>query len=337
MKLGELAVKIGAEITGDSSIEITGVGTLESATASQIAFLAGAKYKKYLAHTQAAAVILQEADRESCPVAALTCRDPKLALALALQLLYPNKTWPSQIHPSAVVGLQCEIDPSCYIGPHCVIGNRVKIGKGTILQAGCHIEDDVVIGAGTTLLPNVCIYHACKIGENCMLHSGVVIGSDGFGFAKHHDRWIKVPQVGGVIVGNRVEIGANTTIDRGAIEDTEIGDDVILDNLIHIAHNVKIGQGTAIAACSGIAGSTTIGKHCLIGGGSRINGHIQITDFVTIVGCTNVAQSITQAGAYASGISENNIRTWKKNLARFHQLDDLALRLIQLEKRLENS
>lgn len=334
--LGELAEKTNATLKGDPQLEISGVGTLAKAKQGEITFLASPKYRMYLAETNASAVVITPGELNDCKVAALVCSDPKLVMAQAVRLLYPFKSVQPMQHPTALIGKDCEIHPHSHIGPHCVIGDRVKIGANVVIEAGVVIGDDCTIGEGTVFYPRVTVYYGCQIGKNCLLHSGCVIGSDGFGFAKNQTEWFKVPQIGVVKIGDRVEVGANTTIDRGAIEDTEIANDVILDNQIQIGHNVKIGEGTAIAACSGIAGSTVIGKHCLIGGGSRINGHINITDFVIIVGCTNVAQSISTKGAYGSGISANDIKSWKKNLARFHQLDELAMRLIELEKKLQS-
>lgn len=335
IRLGELATAIDATLQGNPNLEIKGIGSLAHAKENDVSFLAGAKYKPLLKQTKASAVILTKEDVADCPSNSLITTDPKLAFAKMVQLLFKPLTICPEIHPTAVIGEGCEISPLSYIGPYCIIGNRVKIGPRVVLQAHCFVGDDSAIDEGTLLYSHATVYAGCQIGKEGVIHSGCVIGGDGFGFAKEGERWLKVPQIGGVKIGDRVEIGANTTIDRGAIDDTEIGDDVILDNLIQIGHNVKIGQGTAMAACSGIAGSTTIGKHCLIGGGSRINGHITITDFVTLVGCTNVAKSILEAGVYASGISENNFKSWRKNLARFHQLDELANRLITLEKKVE--
>ncbi len=335
ISLGVLASQTHATLKGDSQLPISGIGVISQAKAGDITFLASPKYRKYLENTQASAVIVSAREAEACPVAALVCADPKLVFAQVVQLLYPHQTVPVLQHPSSVIGQDTVIHPVTHIGPHCVIGDRVKIGANVILQAGCVIGDDCEIGEGCVFYPHVTVYHGCKIGQDCTIHSGCVIGSDGFGFAKNKDRWLKVPQIGGVTIGNRVEIGANTTIDRGAIEDTVIADDVILDNLIQIGHNVKIGSGTAVAACVGIAGSTEIGKHCLIGGASRINGHIQLADYVNIVGCSNVGQSIDTPGAYASALTVTDIKAWKKNIVRFRQLDNLATRLFELEKKLK--
>jgi UDP-3-O-[3-hydroxymyristoyl] glucosamine N-acyltransferase len=334
--LGVLAEKTGSKLLGDPDVVIQSVGTLENAKQGQITYLADLKYKKYLTQTEASAIILQESEENKInSIPLLISNDPKLTFTQVIQLLYPYQTLTCSQHPSAVIGEACDIHPLVYIGPHCVIGNRVKIGEGVVLQAGCIIGDDCEIKAGTFLYPRVTIYHDCTIGAECVIHAGAIIGSDGFGFVPTKGRWTKVPQLGGVRIGDRVEIGANTTIDRGAIEDTDIADDVILDNLIQIGHNVKIGNGTAIAACSGIAGSTTIGKYCMIGGGSKINGHIHIADQVQLVGGTHVAQSIDKAGAYASTTTASDIHVWKKNIVRFHQLNELATRLSEIEKKVE--
>lgn len=333
--LGHLSSKTGALLQGSPDINISGVGTITNAKSGDISFIANVAYRSHLGDTKASAVILNATDAKECPVAALVCRDPKLVFAQVVQLLYPYQTVMPSLHPTAIIGSESEVDPQSYIGPQCVIGKRVKIAANVIVEAGCIIGDDCTIGEGTVLYSRVTLYHGCTIGKDCTVHSGVVIGSDGFGYAKNKDKWCKVPQIAGVTIGDRVEIGANTTIDRGAIDDTEISNDVILDNLIQIGHNVKIGEGTAIAACTGIAGSTQVGKHCMIGGGSAINGHISITDGVILVGCSNVAQSITQSGVYASAVLLTDFKTWKKNQVRFRQLDDFSKRLKECEKMLK--
>lgn len=330
--LRELATQTQAKIIGSSDLIIQGVGTLANAQKGQLSFLAVSKYSSQLAQTQASAVVLSEEQAVHCPVTALVHPDPKSVFAQAVNLLYPKVSVAPSIHATAIIDQDCQISEKAQIGAGCVIGKGVSIADGVIISPGCVIGDFCSIGKNTILYPKVIVYQGVRIGCECVIHGGAVLGSDGFGFTKQGQRWIKVPQIGSVHIHDRVEIGANTTIDRGAIEDTVIESDVILDNLIQIAHNVHIKQGTAIAACVGIAGSTTIGKHCMIGGGSRINGHIQIADHVIIVGCSNVAQSITKAGAYGSGIDSNDIKIWKKNLVRFHQLNDLALRVAKLEK-----
>jgi len=333
--LGALAQLTGATLKGEPNTPITGVAAISNAKVGEITFIADAKYKALLESTKASAVILTEQDAALCHGNVLICQDPKLVFAQIVDKLYDNKTREPSRHESAVIGNDTQIHPSVHIGPYCVIGDRVTIGANVILESGCSIGDDTIIEEGTVLYPRVTIYSGCSIGKNCTIHSGVIIGSDGFGFVKNKSQWVRVPQVGSVKIGDRVEIGANTTIDRGAIEDTEIGNDVILDNLIQIGHNVKIGDSTAIAACVGIAGSTTIGKHCLVGGGTRFNGHIQITDYVQIVGCTNVAHSITKPGGYGSATTAMEITQWKKNLFRFHRLDELASRVKDIEKKIK--
>lgn len=335
MTLGALAELTGSTCKGDPCVQIKGVGTISHAVEGEITFIADAKYRSQLSQTKATAVILTESDSHACHTNALICQDPKLVFAKVVENLYPNKSVKTSVHVSAVIGQETDIHPDAHIGPFCVIGDRVKIGAHVIVQAGCSIGDDCIIEDNTVLYPRVTIYQDCSIGKNCTIHSGVIIGADGFGFTKNKSEWVRVPQVGSVKIGDRVEIGANTTIDRGAIEDTEIGNDVILDNLIQIGHNVKIGDGTAIAACVGIAGSTTIGKHCLVGGGTRFNGHIDIADYVQIVGCTNVAHSITKPGGYGSAITAMDITQWKKNLFRFHRLEQLAGRVKDIEKKLK--
>lgn len=335
MTLGALAQLTGATLKGHANTPITGVAAISNAKKGDITFIADVKYRALLETTQASAVILTEQEVSLCQGNALICSDPKLVFALIVDKLFDNKVRESHIHPSAIIGKDTQIHPTAHIGPYCVIGDRVVIGANVILEAGCSIGDDCVIADGSILYPRVTIYQGCLLGKDCTVHSGVIIGSDGFGFVKNKSQWVRVPQVGGVKIGDRVEIGANTTIDRGAIEDTEIGNDVILDNLIQIGHNVKIGDSTAIAACVGIAGSTIIGKHCLVGGGTRFNGHIQIADYVQIVGCTNVAHSITKPGGYGSATTAMEITQWKKNLFRFHRLDELASRVKDIEKKLK--
>ncbi|MBS0289094.1 MAG: UDP-3-O-(3-hydroxymyristoyl)glucosamine N-acyltransferase [Proteobacteria bacterium] len=336
--LGFLAEKTNAMLHGDPNLKIQGVGTISQAKPGEITFVADLKYRKFISTTKASAIILSAQEFDAFPVsAALICKDPKVVYAKVVEILYPFLPIKTQIHPSAVVGASSEIHPDCYIGPNCVIGENVKIAANVVIGANTVIEDGCEIGESTVIKANVTIYHHCYIGSDCLIHSGVVIGSDGFGFANERGKWLKVAQIGGVKIGDRVEIGANTAIDRGAIEDTEIGSDVILDNLIQIAHNVKIGQGTAIAANCGIAGSAQIGKYCLIGGGTGIVGHIKIADYVSIVGGSNVGQSITEPNAYASGLTTTDMKTWKRNLVRFHQLDELATRLFALERKLKEA
>lgn len=331
---GSLAEKTGAILIGSPDERIYGVGAIHSASQGQISFVNDAKYEKLIPQSQASAIIVNSQHFETDKTL-LVAKDPRLTFALIVNLIFPFKTLEAGIHPSAVIGQNCKIDETAYIGPNCVIEDNVIIDQQAVLLANCYVGTQSRIGARTLLHPNSTVYQGCTIGEDVVIHTGAVIGSDGFGFVKQQNRWIKVPQVGAVQIGNRCEVGANTTIDRGAINDTIIEDDVILDNLIQIGHNVKIGQGTAIAACSGVAGSTTIGKNCLIGGRTGIVGHIDITDNVNIVASSNVGQSVTKPGAYGSGLTIMDMRLWKRNLVRFHQLDNLATRLFELERKLK--
>ncbi|NNM58207.1 MAG: UDP-3-O-(3-hydroxymyristoyl)glucosamine N-acyltransferase [Legionellales bacterium] len=330
--LAELAELLSAQVQGDTKTEIVGIASLQTAKPGEISFLDNSKYRQFLAETQASAVILsaEMAPKSSCPV--LIVADPYLAYAKTAALFEEKPISKPGIHPQAVIGEHCEIDPSASIGANVVIGNSVKIGKNSVIQPGCVINDKVVIGDDCWFWPNVTIYHATCIGSRTIIHSGAVLGSDGFGFAFNQGRWHKIPQIGCVIVGNDVEIGANTTIDRGALTDTVIGNGVKMDNQIQIGHNVQIGDHTVIAAGTGISGSTKIGKYCRIAGMVGFAGHIEITDQVVITAMSSVAQSITEPGIYSSGIPAGSFKTWKKNIARFLQLDNLARRLIQVER-----
>jgi UDP-3-O-[3-hydroxymyristoyl] glucosamine N-acyltransferase len=316
--LSELATRLGAELHGDPSCVISGVATLQHAKAQQISFLDNPRYRKYLANTQASAVILTSTDLALCTTNALIMDNPYLGYAKVASLFDQASKIKPGIHPTAVIAEGCVIDPTASIGPHCVIGE------------GTHI------GAHSRLYANVTLYQGVRIGDRVIIHSGAVIGSDGFGFAQNKGTWYKVPQLGGVIIGNDVEIGANTTIDRGALDDTIIADGVKLDNQIQIAHNVVIGAHTAIAGCVAIAGSTVIGKYCAIGGRASIAGHITITDKVMIAGGSGVSQSITEPGVYSSSIATVQAATsWNRNLMRIYQLDEMAQRLRKLEKVLQ--
>lgn len=343
LPLKVIAQAIGAKLVGEGDVIIENVGTIQSAHKAQITFLNNSdqyhKYRQHLADTQASALITTQGifeQERDLNIPLLIHDEPRQAIVKVVHLLFPKLQFSPSIHPSVVVGEGAEIHPKTFIGPNVVIGKNVIIEENVIIQANCIIGDDSIIGKSSFLHPNVNIYSNCHLGQQCVIHSGVVIGSDGFGFVRNGAHWVKVPQIGGVRIGERVEIGANTTIDRGAIDHTVIEDDVILDNLIQIGHNVKIGKGTAIAACAGIAGSSVIGQNCLIGGASNINGHINITNQVSIVGCSNVGKSITESGAYASGLTVTDMRTWKKNLVRFHQLDKIANRLAQVELQLQS-
>lgn len=335
MTLQQLAREIGCELHGDSHCLITGVGTLQNAGVGQLSFLANAKYRSYLKATQASAVILRPQDLELCPANALVSSNPYLAYAKAARLLNPEQLPAAGVHPSAVIEAGCDIDPSAAIGAHCYVGAGSRLGPGVVLGAGCVLERDVTIGANSRLAARVTVCHGVRIGAAVLIHPGVVIGGDGFGIASDAGCWFKVPQLGGVVIGDDVEIGANTTIDRGALEDTVIEEGAKLDNQIQVAHNVRIGAHTAIAGCAAIAGSTTIGKRCQIGGAVGIVGHLTIADDVHVTAMSLVTGNINNAGVYSSGIPVEPRTEWTRNAARIRQLNEIAQRLRALEKQLE--
>ncbi len=334
LALRELAAQIGTELVGDPDGVISRVATLQDAGPDAVTFLANPAYRRYLSGTRAGAVILRRGDLGHCPVAALIAENPYAAYARAAAALNPAPTATRGIHPTAVLGTNTRIDASASIGPQCVVEDGVRIGPGAYIGPGCVIGTDSEIGAGTRLMANVTVCHDSMIGRNVLVHPGVVIGSDGFGIANEGGRWIKVPQLGRVRIGDEVEIGANTTIDRGAIEDTVLEEGVKLDNQIQVAHNVRIGAHSAIAGCVGIAGSARIGRHCAIGGGAGILGHLEIADHVQVTAMSLVTRSIHEPGVYSSGTPLQPNEQWRRNFARFRRLDDMARRLRALEKKI---
>lgn len=330
--LAEIARRIKAELKGDGERVITGISPLQSADASSISFLHNSRYRHYLASTRAAAVIVSAGDAKYCQVDALIAENPYLAFAKSAALFAYQPEYPAGIHPTAVVGPGSQIDPTASVGPYCVLGKNVVLQKGVILEVGCMVGDNVSIGENSHLWPHVSIYHGVQLKERVGVHSGVVIGSDGFGLARENNKWYKVPQIGSVIIESDVEIGANTTIDRGTLGDTVIGEGAKLDNQIQIAHNVQIGSHTAIAGCVGISGSTQVGNYCMIGGGACIAGHLTIADKVVIAGMAMITNSIHEPGVYASGTSFQKQHDWQKSVVRFRQLDKLAKRVKALEE-----
>ncbi|OGT18666.1 MAG: UDP-3-O-(3-hydroxymyristoyl)glucosamine N-acyltransferase [Gammaproteobacteria bacterium RBG_16_57_12] len=332
--LGELAEYVGGEVRGDAQCRISAVATLQAAGPGQISFLANRRYARHLPDTRASAVILGAQDAASCPVNALVVANPYLAYARIAGLLTPHQHLPGAIHPGAVIDATASIDASCHIGACCVVEAGAVLERGVTLAPGCYIGRNVRLGTGSRLSPGVSIYHDVVIGPRAIIHSGAVIGADGFGFANDHGRWVKVPQLGRVIIGADVEVGANTTIDRGALDDTLIGEGVKLDNQIQIAHNVHIGPHTAIAACVAIAGSTVIGRFCAIGGAAGIAGHLEICDNVQVTAMSLVSKSINKPGVYSSSLQAEDHLKWKKKLARLGRLEDIAERLSALEKQL---
>jgi len=331
--LAELAARVGGRIVGDGDVIISGVGTLQGAGTGDIAFLSNSRYRALLASTRASAVLVTEQDFEHCPTNAVVVTDPYLGYAKIADLIYPTPPGEAGIHPSAVISERAKIAPSAWIGPLCVVEDDVEVGAGARLGPSCVVGHGTRIGANTSLVANVTVCHGSLIGERVIIHPGAVIGSDGFGLAKEGERWIKIPQLGCVRIGDDVEIGANTTIDRGAIEDTVIEDGVKLDNLIQIAHNAHIGEHTAAAACVGISGSVTVGRSCTLAGGVGLAGHLELADNVHITGMSMVTKTIKEAGVYSGGTPLDTNRRWHKNSVRFKQLDDMARRLSELERR----
>jgi len=330
--LAQLAERFALELRGDGTLTISGVGTLAAATPTQLSFLANPRYRGELRACRAGAVVLRADDAAECPGAALIAADPYVAFAKIAAIFDVPPAAAPGAHATAVVAQDASVDASASIGPFCVVESGAVIGPGAMIGPHCVIGPDCHVGAQSRLIARVTLVARVTLGERVLIHPGVVIGADGFGLAFEKDHWIKVPQLGGVRIGNDCEVGANTTIDRGAIEDTVIEDDVRLDNQIQIAHNVHIGAHTAMAGCSAVAGSATIGRYCLIGGGAGILGHLSVADRVTVTAMTLVTHSIATAGEYSSGTPVQANREWRRNAARFKHLDELTRRVHALEK-----
>jgi len=322
--LAEIVARLGGEAVGEVSAPLTGVATLDSAGPSQIAFLANPRYRGRVATTRAGAVILGPGDRDAGRMPRIVTDNPYAYYARAVGLFHPEPQPTPGTHPTAQVASSAKVAPGAEVGPYVVIGANASVGEGAVIGAHCVLGDGVAVGAGTRLYPRVTVYDRCTLGARCIVHSGVVIGSDGFGMAREEGRWLKIPQVGAVRIGDDVEIGANTAIDRGALDDTVIEEGVKLDNLIQVGHNCVIGAHTVIAGCTGLAGSVTIGRDCMIGGGVGIVGHLTICDRVTISGFSFVTKSITAPGTYTSGMPVMAHGEWLRNAAQLRHLDELA-------------
>jgi UDP-3-O-[3-hydroxymyristoyl] glucosamine N-acyltransferase len=331
-RLQELVDRLGGELHGDGNVAVARVATLEKAAEGDLAFLANRKYLSQAKDCAASALIAGPDAREQLTDRALIVTpDPYLYFARVAQLFSPPPAARAGVHRLAAV--DCSVPVSVEVGPGACVEEGVELGEDVVIGPNCFVGRGTRIGRGTRLYANVTVYHDCVIGEGCLLHSGVVIGGDGFGFAREKSgAWVKIPQTGRVIIGNDVEIGANTTIDRGALDDTVIGDGVKLDNLIQIAHNVRIGDHTIMAGCAGVAGSAQIGARCMIGGQAGISGHLSIADDVVVSAWTLVAKSITKPGVYTGNLPLQTHGDWVKNFSHLRHLDALAKRVRQLEQ-----
>lgn len=335
-RLDELVHRLGGELIGDGALTVARVATLDQAGEGDLAFLANRKYLARLAQCRASAVIVAPDARELTALPRIVTADPYVYFARVAQLFNPPVLPAAGVHPAACA--EAAVPASASVAAGATIAAGASIGENVVIGPGCHIGRNVVIGDDTRLEAGVCVYHDCVLGARCLVHAGVVIGADGFGFARERDgSWVKIPQSGRVVIGDDVEIGANTTIDRGALDDTVIGDGVKLDNQIQIAHNVRIGAHTAVAGCVGIAGSTVIGARCMIGGQAGIIGHLHIVDDVVISAGTLVTKSIHRAGVYTANLPVQPHADWVRNFAHLRHLDALMDRLRALEQRLDKA
>ncbi len=335
--LEKLAEHVNGKVFGDGSIKINSVATLSSAKSGQISFLTNPHYRSQVETTSASAVIVKEFNQDAEKVNQLVVDNPHAAYAKITQILYPEKKRLEGIDKRASIHENSHVNETASIGPNVVIEEGVNIGKGVCIKANCFIGCNVIIGENSLIYPNVTILDDVQIGQRCIIFPSAVIGADGFGHAYDESGWVKIPQVGTVIIGNDVEIGSSTTIDRGAIENTVIADGVKLDNQIHIAHNVKIGENSLLTAGATIAGSTTVGKNCMTGGMVGIGGHLKIADNVVVTGMSMVTKSIDQAGSYSSGIPVEPSRVWRRYVGRIKRLEGLFKRVTDCENTLKKS
>ena len=331
----DLADRFGLQVHGDPSTVIHGVATLAHAGPGQLTFLANPRYRAQLAESRAAIVVLRADDADAAPGTALVAKDPYTTFAKIGALFETVPLREPGIHPSAVIDPSAQVATSAHVGPFVSIGARSVVGENCIIGAGSIIGEDCSLDTGCELIARVTLVTRVRLGKRVRIHPGAVLGADGFGLAMDAGHWIKVPQLGGVRIGDDCEIGANTCIDRGALEDTVLEEDVRLDNLVQIAHNCHIGAHSAIAGCTGIAGSARIGRYCLLGGAVGVVGHLEICDHVVVTGKSVVRNSITEPGEYSSGTPLTDNRTWRKNAARFKQLDSLARRVLAVSKEKE--
>ncbi|CQD37871.1 UDP-3-O-(3-hydroxymyristoyl)glucosamine N-acyltransferase [Yersinia mollaretii] len=335
IRLADLAQQLDAQVHGDGDLVITGIASMHSAQPEQITFLSNSRYQEQLATCHAGAVVLTEADLPFCKSAALVVKNPYLTYARMAQIMDTTPQPAQDIAPSAVISSQATLGENVSVGANAVIESGVVLGDNVVIGAGCFIGKNTHIGAGSRLWANVSVYHEVVIGQNCLIQSGTVIGADGFGYANDRGNWIKIPQLGSVHIGDRVEIGACTTIDRGALDNTIIGNGVIIDNQCQIAHNVVIGDNTAVAGGVIMAGSLKVGRYCMIGGASVINGHMEICDKVTITGMGMVMRPITEPGLYSSGIPLQPNKVWRKTAALVMNIDGINKRLKAIERKID--
>ena len=335
ISLGELAQRLSVPLRGDPDARVCRIAPLSSADATGLTFLGDGRFKRHLGQTRAGCVILSDADADACRVPVLLSDNPYLTFAKAARILYPEPAIVGGIHHSAVVDPTARVDPTAWVGPTCVLEAGVVVGARAFLGPGCILGQGVRVGEESRLVARVTLCSGTLVGKRALLHPGSVIGREGFGFARDGDLWVRIPQVGRAILGDDVEIGANTTVDRGAIADTLIGDGVKLDNHIQIGHNVEIGENTAMAANTGISGSTRIGRNCTIAGAVGMAGHLEIGDGVHFTGMAMVTRSVSEPGSYSSGIPAMPSADWRRNVARFRHLDELARRIKQLEIRID--
>ncbi len=333
LTLGELAAQIDAKLRGDPKRIVRGIGTLLNASPEEISFLANKAYRRQLRDTRSAAVIVSPKLSSECPAAALIIDDPYLGYARAAALFVPRQARSRGIHPTAVIETGATVDADAYVGPHCVIENGARVGAGVFLGPGCIIGRDSEIGDDCRLVARVTLCHGVRLGKRVLVHPGAVLGSDGFGLARENGHWMKIAQLGTVVIGDDVEIGANTTIDRGAVDDTVIEHGAKLDNQIQVGHNVTIGAHSAIAGCVGIAGSTRLGRDCTVAGGAGFAGHLEVGDRAHVAMMASVHTSLDEGESYASGTLAEPMARWRRNCARFRRLDQLARRLVSLERR----
>ncbi len=331
--LAEIAARLGGDVHGDPQTRICRVATLAGAGEGDISFLANRKYTSQLQGCRAAAVILAPDAADGFAGPRIVTGNPYAYYARVATLLYPASAGFSGVHASAVVA--SELPASAAVGAHAVIGRGVTLGENVVIHPNAVIGDGVRIGADSIVYPNVTIYPGCTLGERVIIHSGTVIGADGFGFAPEGKTWVKIPQIGAVTIGDDVEIGANTTIDRGALEDTVIGEGAKIDNLVQVAHNCQIGAYSVLAGCTGIAGSVTLGEHCIVGGAGMISGHVSLAANTTISGGSLVMKSINQPGLYTSVFPLDTHDEWVRNAAHIRRLAKLADRVAELEKKLK--